>query len=136
MAGQPLPDEGGLVRGEVVADQVHVQAGRHGVVDPDQELAEFHGTVAAVQGADDGAVSDVERGEQAGRPVPGVVMAAALGHAGHHRQHRLGPVQRLDTRFLVHAQHHRVLRRVVVQADHIDDLLHEERVRRQLERAG
>ena len=60
-------------------------------------------------------------------------MRAPLGHAGHHRQHRLGPVQRLDLALLIHAQHHRLLRRVVVQPDDIDDLLHEERVGGQLE---
>ena len=60
-------------------------------------------------------------------------MGAPLGHARHHRQHRLGPVQRLDLALLVHAQHHRLLRRVVVEPDDIDDLLHEERVGGQLE---
>jgi hypothetical protein len=57
-------------------------------------------------------------------------MGAALGHAGHHGQHRLGPVQRLDLGFLVHAQHHGALGRVVIQPGDVDDLLHEERVRR------
>jgi hypothetical protein len=77
---------------------------------------------------DHGAVGDVERGEQVGRAVPDIVVAAPLGHAGHHRQHRLGPVQRLDAGLLIHAQHHRLLRRVVIQADDIDDLVHEQRV--------
>ena len=61
-------------------------------------------------------------------------MGAPLGHPGHHRQHRLGPVQRLDLALLIHAQHHRLLRRVVVQPDDVDDLLHEQRVGGQLER--
>jgi hypothetical protein len=65
--------------------------------------------------------------------VPVVVVGAPFGHAGHHRQHRLGPVERLDLGLLVHAQHHGPLRRVVVEADHIDDLLHEQRVGGQLE---
>jgi hypothetical protein len=34
VAGQPGPDDGGLVGGEVVADQVHAQAGGDGLVDP------------------------------------------------------------------------------------------------------
>jgi hypothetical protein len=45
--------------------QVHVPPGGHGLVDGGQELAELDGPVPAVQLADDGAVGDVERGEQA-----------------------------------------------------------------------
>ena len=134
VAGQPGLDGRGLVGGEVVADQVHVQLGGHGLVDRGQELPELHGPVVAVQFADDGAVGDVERGEQAGRAVADVVVGAPLGHAGHHRQHRLGAVQGLDAGLLIHAQHHRLLRRVVVQPDDVDDLLHEQRVGGQLER--
>jgi hypothetical protein len=70
VAGQPVPDGRGLVGGEVVADQVHVQVGGDGLVDGDQELAELDRPVLAVQCGDDGAVGDVERsvdqhGEQA-----------------------------------------------------------------------
>ena len=86
--------------------------------------------------ADHGAVGDVERGEQAGDAVADVVVGAPLGHAGHHRQHRLGPVQGLDLALLIDAEHGRVLRRVVVQADDVDDLLHEQRVGGQLEPVG
>ncbi len=64
MAGQPLLDGGGLVPGEAVADQVHVQPSGHVLVDPGQELLDLRGPVAAVQGADHGAAGDVERGEQ------------------------------------------------------------------------
>src|SRR5262249_34252166 len=73
---------GGVVGGVVVADQGHVQAGGHGLVDGGPELLEVDRPVAAVQFADDGAVGDVERGEQAGDAVPQVVMGAPLGHAG------------------------------------------------------
>lgn len=38
--------------------------------------------MAAVQGADDGAAGDVERGEQVGRAVPDIVVAAPLGVPG------------------------------------------------------
>jgi len=57
--------------------------------------------VAAAQLTDDGAVGDIERGEQVSRAVPDVVVAAPLRGARHHRQHRLGPVQRLDAGFLI-----------------------------------
>jgi len=38
------------------------------------------------------------------------------------RQHLLGPVQRLDLALLVHTQHHSVVRRCQIQADHVGDL--------------
>src|SRR6267154_3717510 len=91
--GQPCPDLGSVVGGVVVAHQVHVKVRGYGLVDRGQELLEFDGAVAAVQFADDRAVGDVEGGEQAGDAVPQVVVGAPLGHARHHRQHRLGPVQ-------------------------------------------
>ena len=43
--------------------------------------------------------SDVVGASRSGRPAryaPSVVMGVPLGHAVHHRQRRLGPVQRLD----------------------------------------
>jgi len=63
-------------------------------------------------------------------------MRAPLGHAGHHRQHRLGPVECLDLCLLIHTQHHGALGRVVIQADDVDDLLDEQRVSAQLEPIG
>jgi hypothetical protein len=77
---------------------VDVQFRRDGLVDRGQELAELGRAVLAVQLADHGAVGDVEGGKQAGDAVPEVAVAAPLGHAGHHRQHGLGPVQRLVIR--------------------------------------
>jgi hypothetical protein len=60
-----------------------------------QELLELHGPVPAVQGSDDLARGDIERGEQGGQAVAHVVVGAPLGHARHYRQHGLGPVQGL-----------------------------------------
>ncbi len=136
MLGQPGLDRRGLVRGVVVADQMHVQFGGHGLVDRDEELLELGGTVFAVQLADHRAVGDVERGEQTGDAVADVVVGAPLGHARHHRQHGLGPVQCLDLTLLVHAQHHRPFGRIVVQANDIHDLLHEHRISGELECLG
>lgn len=47
--------------------------------------------------------------------------------------HRLRPVQGLDLRLLIHREHQRSLGRVGVQAHDVVDLLHEQRVGRQLE---
>jgi hypothetical protein len=49
VAGQPVADGRGLVGGQVVADQVHAQLGRDGLVDRDQELTELHRAVPAVK---------------------------------------------------------------------------------------
>ena len=110
-----------------------VQLGGNGLVDRDQELAELGGAVAAVEVGDHFAGGYVERGEQAGHPVPYVVVAASFRCAWQHRQHRLGTVQSLTLGLFVGAQHDRLLRRVVVETDHVDDLLHEQRVGGQLE---
>jgi hypothetical protein len=85
VAGHPVADRRRFVGGEDVTDQVHVQLGRHGLVDRDQKLAELDCPVVAVQRGDDGPVGDVERGEQAGGAVASVVVGAPLGHARHHR---------------------------------------------------
>ncbi|ODM41368.1 hypothetical protein A9O63_06390 [Cereibacter johrii] len=49
------------------------------------------------------------------------------------RQPRLGPVERLDLRFLVDAEHNRPVRRIEVEPHDLGDLLLEHRVVRDLE---
>ena len=46
-------------------------------------------------------------------------------------EHRLGPVQGLHGRFLVDADHHRMIGRIHVKPDDISDLVHEQRAGRQ-----
>ena len=43
MAGKPVVDRLCLVGGQVVADQAHVEFGRHGFVDRDEERLELDG---------------------------------------------------------------------------------------------
>ena len=59
---------------------------------------------------------DVQRREQSRRAMAQVVMRAPLGHAGGQRQDRLGAIQGLDLALLIHAQHHRLGRRIQIQA--------------------
>ncbi|WP_404800493.1 hypothetical protein [Actinomadura montaniterrae] len=113
--------------------KVHLQLGRDGLVDRDQELLEPGRAMQAVQLGDDGAVGDVEGGEQAGGAVPGVVVGAPLGHARHHR---LRAVEDLHLRLLVQAKHHVPLGWVVVEPDHVHHLLHEQRISGDLEGVG
>ena len=60
-------------------------------------------------------------------------MAAPLGRPGDHRQHRRGPLQRLDLRLLIDREDRRVRRRRQVQAHHVADLVDQQRVRGDLE---
>src|ERR1039458_8001727 len=71
---------------------------------------------------------NVERREQVSSAMPDIVMRPLLGHTGHHRQYRLGPVKGLHLGLLVYAQHDRVLGRIQVQPGNIVDLLHEQRI--------
>ena len=78
-------------------------------------------------------VENVERGEQRRRAVPLVVMGHGAGAALLHGQAGLGAVERLDLRLLVDRQHHRMSRRIDIQANDIGEFLGECRVVRQLE---
>src|ERR671915_292992 len=108
----------------------------HVALDGVEEAAELPGAMAGEALADDLADLHVERGEQRERAMPLVVVGAALGLAGPHRQERLGAVQRLDLALLVDAKHHRAIRRVEIEPDDVAHLLHEQRVGGELEGLG
>ena len=76
---------------------------------------------------------DLQRGEQGCGPVPDVVVGALLGPVGPDPADRLGALQGLDLGLFVHAQHHRPLGWVQVQADDVVDLGRELRVGGELE---
>ena len=59
-----------------------------------------------------------------------VVVCAPLGHA---RQDRLAAVQRLDLALFVDTEHQRAVRRREIEAYDVADLVHEQRIARQLE---
>src|SRR5882757_11233519 len=73
--------------------------------------------------ADDGSGLYVEGGKQRGRPVPLVVMGVPFDLPGSHREQRLGAIQRLDLRFLIDAEHQRVVWRVEIEADNVAHLV-------------
>ena len=91
-------------------------------------------TVPTMRLTDDLAGGDVERCKERGRAVARIVVRAPLGDAGGQRQQRLCAIERLDLALLVHAQHHRLHRRVEVQADDVAHLLDEQRIAGKLER--
>ena len=112
MAGEPRADLRVLVGGVVVEDGVDVLAGRHRGLDGVEEADELLVAVALHVAADDGAVEDVQRGEQRGGAVPLVVVGHRAGAALLHRQAGLGAVERLDLALLVDREHDGVRRRV------------------------
>src|SRR5260370_23124299 len=68
-------------------------------------------------------------------------MGVPVDLPGSHRERRLGAIQRLDLRFLMDAEHQRVVRRVEIEADDVahpgsgpgQALVNKERICRQLE---
>ena len=109
-----------------------------------QELAEFDRAVTLVAAADDLAGGDVQGGEQRGRAVPLVIMAAPLDLPWPHRQQRLGAVERLDLRLFIDAEHQGAVGRIDVEPDNVahprsgrgQALVDKQRVGRQLEGLG
>lgn len=126
-------DPGVLVRAAVVADQMHVEMVRDVRFDVPHERRELLVTVLVLTVREYGTVGHVERREQGRRTVAHVVVGDALDEAKAHRQHRLVTLKRLALIFLVHAQHHRVIRWVEVLPDDVTNLLEYEGIVRQLE---
>ena len=83
--------------------------------------------------ADDPAREHVEDGEQRGRAMAFVVVGHRPGAARLYRQAGLGTVEGLDLGLFVHAEHDRLVGRAHVQPDHVDELLLEAFVGRELE---
>jgi hypothetical protein len=94
--------------------------------------------VAMARGAlaDDVPGRDLQRGEQGRGPVADVVVGALIGPVGPDPADRLGALQGLDLGLFVHAQHHRPLGWVQVQADDVVDFGHQLRVGGELEGLG
>lgn len=76
---------------------------------------------------------DVERREQRGGAVACVVVRMAFHLPWSHRQQRLRAVERLDLALLIHTQNQRPFRRCQGEPDDVADLLHEQRIGRELE---
>ena len=96
MPCQPLAHLRMLVGCVVVDDGVDRLSGWHLRFDGIEEADELLMPVVLHVAADDGAVEDIESGEQRGRAVTFVVVGHRSGAARLHRQTRLGMVERLD----------------------------------------
>ena len=82
-----------------------VEVGGHGALHLVEERAELARPMPLHAAPDDRAGGGVEGGEQGGRAVALVIVAAPLRLARPHGQHRLG-AERLDLALLVDAEHH------------------------------
>jgi hypothetical protein len=74
---------------------------------------------------------DVERREEIERAIADVVVRPPLGLTDVHRQSGLRALEGLNLRLLVDREHHRIGRRIRIQADDIADFVHELRIRRE-----
>ena len=133
MAAEPSPRLGMLVRAVVVEDHVNDLARRDLGLDSVQEADEFLMPVPLHAASDHPAVEHVKRGEQRRGAVPLIVVGHRPASPRLQGQTRLGAVERLDLRFFVDAEHHRVRRRVDIQPNDVTQLGDEFRVARQLE---
>jgi hypothetical protein len=106
------------VFGQPVADP-NTFVGRVGAGHVLEEAQELLMAMPVLTETGDLASGDLQRGEQRRGAMTHVVMGAPLSPARLHWQHRLGAIQRLDLRLLIHAQHDRVLRRIQIQPDDV-----------------
>jgi Integrase core domain len=104
-------------------------------VDGVQKADELLMTVALHVLADDGAVEDIEGGEE----CRGAMALVVMGHGDQppllHRQAGLGAVERLNLAFLVGWQHNGMGRRIDIKGDDITQFLNELRIVGELELA-
>ncbi len=112
-AGEPALNPRRLVRTVVIHHQMDLGLGlARLLVNELQELEEFLMPVPPVATAHDFPSRHVQGGKQRGGPMALIVVRAPLALSGQHGQQRLGAIQGLDLRLLVHTQHDRVLRRI------------------------
>lgn len=113
---EPAVDQGRLVGPVVVQNPVDVERWRDRGLDGVQEPPELSRSVSGVALPENAPGLDVERREERGRAVPGVVVHPPLDLSQPEGQHGLGAVQGLDLALLIHAEDESLVRRVQVQA--------------------
>jgi hypothetical protein len=101
-----------------------------------EEPQEFLVAVAGSASVDDAPGRDLQRGEQGGGAMSGVIVGALLGASRPHVAHGLGALQGLDLGLLIDAQHDRAVGWVRVEPDDVVDLGCQFRVGGELERLG
>ncbi len=105
MSGPPLSNHRMFMGPVVVVDQMQLTS-QIAVGQRFQEGDDLQVGMALEATPVDFAAGHLQRGEQAGRAVASVIVGRAGRQPGPHRQRRLGPVERLNLRLFVHAEHH------------------------------
>src|SRR5215472_16631742 len=123
-----------LVGGVIVDDRMDLLTLGDLRVDLIEEADELLMPMALHIAADDGAVENVERGEQCRRAVALVVVRHRPGAPRLHRQSRLSAVEGLDLALLIDREYDGMGGRIDVETDQIPELFGERRIVRQLER--
>lgn len=106
----------------VAADHVNCLSVWPGRYRLGEERAEAGADIAWGRLAQHFAGGHIQRGKQARGAVAFVFEVVPLGASGRTRQHSVYAIKRLNGRFPIHAEHHRMQPRVQVQADRIDSL--------------
>src|SRR3972149_6339094 len=102
--------------------------GGNNAINPVQELAELDGSMARPALTDHRSCGDVQGSEETGCAMTLVIVSSAFGLPGQHRKDRLATAERLDLTLLIYTKHHRMMRRVHVQADNVSHLIDQQRI--------
>ena len=124
-----------LVGGVVVEDQVEIEGFGRLLIDGAQEAQKLLMAVTPHALSDDRTGGDIKGGEQRSCSMPLIIMGHRAGPPLLDRQPRLGAVERLDLALLIDTQHHGLVGRAEIEADHISELVDKPLVVRQLEAA-
>ena len=119
MPGQPFLHPGVFVGRVVVDDGVDRLSCRYLGLDGVEEADELLVPMVLHVATDDGAVENVEGGEQRGRSVALVVVGHCPGATPLHRQTGLGAVERLDLALLIDREDNRMGWWIDIEADDI-----------------
>ena len=125
---RPGLDFGVLVGAVVVDDQVQIELLGHLFVDPSQKAEELLVPVTGLAFGDHRTGGHIQRGKQGGGSVVDVVMRHIFHVVQSHGQQRLRPVQSMNPRLFVYAEHDSDLGWTEIQADDVANLLHNERI--------
>ena len=134
VAGEPQLNRGMFVRGVVVGDQMPGLTLGDLAINQTKDRQPFLVPRPRQAGGADGALRDIEGGEERGGARARVVVCQRATPALLHGEAWLGAIQRVDRAVLIHAEDHGMLGRVQIQAHHILQLVLE--VRSLAEREG
>jgi hypothetical protein len=127
--GKPVPDDGCLVGSIIVHDNVDREPRGYVGLDGAEKFPEFLRTVTPAQLPEEATGLQFQCGEQGGSAVPFIVVGTPFDLARASWQHGLSAIQCLNLALFVHADHHRMIRRVHVKAHNVAHLCDKQWIR-------